>query len=455
MGAIQFSIPKQFIQLIQKEFKYDFFVETGTYFGETTIWASEYFANVITIEIDHEIRQTAFFNARERNNIQFIVGDSGVELKNISSSLTGKTIYWLDGHWCQGVNKLSDECPIISELSSILAKEDDIVLIDDARFFMGVVPIPHDHDKWPRIDQILSLLKVKYPLHDVLVESDVIMCLPHHVYLFFVDAVRRNSIFSPLIRENKSETTVEFIRKGLNKISYYLKKLNSKKKVNLRESKEGLFENLDALNPFLRSLKLEMLIDVGASHGNFCSQIKKTNNGVHIFAFEPLRNAFNVLESKFKDDDSVRLYNFALGSSKGKVEFHENDYSFSSSLLKISDKHISEFPYTSKDKLIEIEVDCLDNIIQSSDIKHPMMIKVDVQGFEQEVINGGRLLFSKADYVIIEVSFSELYSNQPLFDDINQLLNNLGLVYSGNLNQLVSVKDGHVLQADAIFIRKK
>ena len=81
--------------------------------------------------------------------------------------------------------------------------------------------------------------------------------------------------------------------------------------------------------------------------------------------------------------------------------------------------------------------------------------KVDVQGFELQVLDGARDILLNADYVLIEVSFVQLYEGQPLFDEINSHLNQLGLFYSGNVEQLISKSNGKILQADALYCRRK
>ncbi len=63
-------------------------------------------------------------------------------------------------------------------------------------------------------------------------------------------------------------------------------------------------------------------------------------------------------------------------------------------------------------------------------------------------------MVARAKIIIIEVSFQSLYEGGPLFDDVYRLLKERGFTYNGNFEQLLSLKDGRVLQADAIFCRQ-
>jgi hypothetical protein len=232
VGAIEFSAPKKFIYSIQEKFQYTNFIETGTYMGETSIWASTLFKNVFTIEVNPELSQAAVRRAQGKANISFICGDSSLMLKDISKNLTGTSLYWLDGHWCGGVSKLTGECPLIAELNSILSRNEDVVLIDDARFFMGVVPQPHDPEEWPRIDQVISLLKIKYPAHEIIIEYDIIMCLPKRIFLAVQNDVRRGSLQVGKNVDNSEVLHVNVVRRVLKKafslcrfMMYSIKKL--------------------------------------------------------------------------------------------------------------------------------------------------------------------------------------------------------------------------------------
>jgi hypothetical protein len=53
-----------------------------------------------------------------------------------------------------------------------------VILIDDARMFLGPLPPPHDSAKWPRIDEVFLLLKNQFPGSLVTIADDVIYSIP-------------------------------------------------------------------------------------------------------------------------------------------------------------------------------------------------------------------------------------------------------------------------------------
>lgn len=219
--------------------------------------------------------------------------------------------------------------------------------------------------------------------------------------------------------------------------------------IQLNESKIGELR----LKQFLVSNHLKTVIDIGASYGDFINIVRENKSNIQIYAFEPIVSVFKCLQERYNCANGIELYNLALGNLDGIIDFHENDYSYSSSILPIGEIHINEFPFTKNFKKSQIEIACLDTIFKNRIIPKPLLIKVDVQGYEENVLSGGENTLTQADFVLIEMSFYELYQGQALFDAIHKKLYGLGFFYAGSINQLCSPNDGTILQQDALYIK--
>ena len=130
-----------------------------------------------------------------------------------------------------------------------------------------------------------------------------------------------------------------------------------------------------------------------------------------------------------------------------------NEFTPSSSFLKMNESHTTSFTYAVNTTQCNIQVKRLDDIASSLNLTVPFLVKIDVQGFEDKVLSGGLETIKNAAIIIVEVSFKELYENQPLFDKIYQTVTKLGFNYSGNFEQLLSPATNEILQADALFIK--
>ena len=204
---------------------------------------------------------------------------------------------------------------------------------------------------------------------------------------------------------------------------------------------------------WLKEIGFKTIIDIGANEGQFASKMRKLFPNAMVYSFEPIPDVHKKLSSQFNGDKNFISYNCALGDKDENKEINLNEYNPSSSLLKMGEIHKKHFDFARKETSCPIVVRRLDDLISAESLSKPVLIKIDVQGFEDHVINGGKEVISFCRMIIIEVSFKELYIGQPLFDDIYKLLCSMGFKYSGNYEQLISPDDGSILQADAIFLK--
>lgn len=227
------------------------------------------------------------------------------------------------------------------------------------------------------------------------------------------------------------------------------------RKTNRSENKHANvpYENETWKFEWLKEYNIHTIIDIGANEGQFASKIKLIFPTAIIHCFEPLEQPYNGLEQNFKNDSTVHLYKFGLGASDEEKDIFVNNYSPSSSLLEMLDLHKDNFDFAKEVYPTRISVRRLDSFFGAK-IKRPVLLKIDVQGYEMFVLQGGQNTLQQADVLIIETSFYPLYAGQPLFEDIYDYLTTFGFRYIGNIEQLYSPHDNKVLQADAVFVRK-
>ena len=96
----------------------------------------------------------------------------------------------------------------------------------------------------------------------------------------------------------------------------------------------------------------------------------------------------------------------------------------------------------------------LDDILKPQTLPGPILVKLDVQGFELAALQGMPNLLEQALFVYTEVSFVELYEKQPLADEIIAWLADRGFSLSGVHNPTF-MENGATVQADLLFTRRK
>lgn len=144
-----------------------------------------------------------------------------------------------------------------------------------------------------------------------------------------------------------------------------------------------------------------------------------------------------------------------LGDTEGTVEmFRHDEHLPSSSFLRTTKTCESLYPFTKSQSALPVKLMPLDKWGESlsSKLLPEMIIKLDVQGYENKVIQGGRETFRSAKACIVEVCLDQLHENQSNFKNIIMLLYELGYHYAGNLEQIYG-DDGHVIYIDAVFTK--
>ncbi|MES2679008.1 MAG: FkbM family methyltransferase [Bacteroidota bacterium] len=129
----------------------------------------------------------------------------------------------------------------------------------------------------------------------------------------------------------------------------------------------------------------DLVFDVGANLGNRVEVFLSLKNKV--IAVEPQSYCSAFLRAKFSN--SITLLKIALGAKKDKMTMYIN--AGSSTISSMSKEWIdsvknSRFQNQQWNKTEEVEVDTLDNLVSKYGV--PKFIKIDVEGFESDVLKG-------------------------------------------------------------------
>ena len=229
--------------------------------------------------------------------------------------------------------------------------------------------------------------------------------------------------------------------------SYFIKNKLSKKGINI--SRYRLYDKI-----WLKNLKISTVIDIGANVGEFTNIFNELFPLSEIHAFEPIPECFNKLNERVGDYTNIKTYNIGLGSQEGELNLNKSSHDPASSFREMADLHKKNYPHSSESVELKVPIQRLDDVFKSTNLDNNIFIKIDVQGFEDEVIKGGIETFGRAKVIIVESSYQKLYENEPLFHGIYLLLQPLGFEFMGSLKQSKFHVDESFLQGDCIFIKK-
>ncbi len=205
---------------------------------------------------------------------------------------------------------------------------------------------------------------------------------------------------------------------------------------------------------WLVALDIATVRDNGEHVGSFYSRMRAALPDATIHSFEPLSDCYAALTERGAGDRAFHPHNYALGSTDDRVEMYRSEFSPSSSVMKMGDLHKAAYPFSAANELTTVAMKRLDDAAESLGIAGPVLVKMDVQGAESQVLDGGEATISRARALIIETSYRTLYEGQPLFAEIYDRLRSMGYAFHGNVQQMLDPRDGSALQADSLFLRE-
>ncbi len=195
---------------------------------------------------------------------------------------------------------------------------------------------------------------------------------------------------------------------------------------------ENLFNPLSSFHhkrilKYLFKLDIDKVIDVGAHKGEFLEKMLMIEKIDSFYAFEPQKNIFNELNKKFSNNNKIILYNYAVDKEVSNKKLKVNKLSMTSSLAEFNEKSLylklKNFLTSSKSNFVEeyeIQTNTIDNIFKDVNLKKALL-KIDVEGFELNVIKGSEMKLKEIPFILMENQFGNHYKNNN-FNDIRNLL---------------------------------
>ena len=195
------------------------------------------------------------------------------------------------------------------------------------------------------------------------------------------------------------------------------------------------------------------IMDVGAFEGEFTRLALDYLEPVNVWMIEANPEQASRLKTAFAHETSCRVINAAIAGITGEVRFHVSHHLPSSSLLPIQLASASHFGKDlSESKEVSVSGFRLDDLFVQQSIPAIDLMKVDIQGAERMLIEGGHHALEKVGVLCIEVLFEELYEGCALFGEIHALLLARGF-HLHSLHGFRRGPAGFLLYGDAIYER--
>jgi len=206
---------------------------------------------------------------------------------------------------------------------------------------------------------------------------------------------------------------------ALNKIALYLKAAVALRSPHWtgfpllpKSTSNGTPHSRAAYNSFIIWIKrlalpsARVIVDVGANHGDFANAASTCFPEADVIVVEPLPKMQRCLEQTIRERRKKwRLLACALGAERGRLPLFvdEGDDNIGS-LAGFSQEYLNTNPHARLSREVICDVRTLDDVALEMGLTHIDLLKIDVEGFEFEVMKGANDMVEKTKAVIVEVS---------------------------------------------------
>lgn len=165
-----------------------------------------------------------------------------------------------------------------------------------------------------------------------------------------------------------------------------------------------------------------VIFDVGANVGNYTLAVLKLlgKRGALVYSFEPSKSAFAKLQDNIKDVKNVFLHNTALGAeSKNATLFYDKEASGFASFYQRRLDHFNIHMNLNE----TVSVTTIDDFCRQHNIKKVHFLKMDVEGYELNVLQGASHMIENKLIDFIQFEFGGCnIDSRTFFQDFYYLL---------------------------------
>jgi FkbM family methyltransferase len=206
-----------------------------------------------------------------------------------------------------------------------------------------------------------------------------------------------------------------------------------------------------------------VLVDVGA-RGGLKSNWAAARPHLRMIGFEPDKREHARLIERSADRETT-FFSVALSNRTGPVQLNVARDRGLSSIFQPDRSFLDAFPEASRFDTIaveKVEADTLDNLLRSRQITEIDFVKVDTQGSELLVLEGGRAALAASGLgVEVEAEFTPIYKGQPLFADVDAFMRSLGYMlfdlrpcyWKRAAGRSLGGPRGQIIWTDALYLK--
>jgi len=199
-----------------------------------------------------------------------------------------------------------------------------------------------------------------------------------------------------------------------------------------------------------RNFRPASIIDIGANNGAWSRMAKKFFKDSDFYMIEPLTEMEESLAEFCKNNPGSKYFICGAGKQEETLYLTVGGENLTGSNFVFGENEFLK----KESKQRPVQIKTMDSLIENGEINPPEFVKMDIQGFELEALNGGQKLFDKADVFILETNCFEFMKGVPLVHEVVLYFAERDFVIYDFPGFLRRPYDGALAQMDICFVRK-
>ena len=195
-----------------------------------------------------------------------------------------------------------------------------------------------------------------------------------------------------------------------------------------------------SISNYSKNLDFDIMIDIGAHEGEFLSSFLKIKKIKKYYCFEPQIKIFKRLKKRYKDNNKIKFFNFPLGDKPKKKKLFLSKLTSTATLSSFNKvslylKFKNFILNNQNQQSVIVKQKTFDQIFKKTNIKKSFL-KIDVEGYELNVLKGSKKKIKKVKYILIEDQYFNQYKND--FNKVKKFLkkNNFEILKTFNFPTL-------------------
>ena len=171
------------------------------------------------------------------------------------------------------------------------------------------------------------------------------------------------------------------------------------------------------LRNFYSKMNFDLVIDVGSHKGEFIYRV--INKRIPIYSFEPQTKVRKFLKKNTIKNNVIEYYEYAISNYEGFIDLYLNNLSSTTTTKKT--KSSSQWIKFKKfilggrisSDIESVKVSTLDKVLLDRLGSKKILLKIDVEGGENEVLQGSENILKKCNVVLVQIESSnyKIYKN--------------------------------------------